>query len=64
MKLFKYICGDYEKYGVAEDEVNAYAKREQVDQTFHYLPISIEEVKVEGYEISVQSITGGSKKRT
>jgi hypothetical protein len=54
MKLFKYTCGDIEKYGVGIDEDDAYARREQVEQTFYFLPVTIEELKVEGYEITVK----------
>lgn len=53
MKVFKYTCGDYEKYGVAEDESDAYERRAEVDPTFHYLPVTIEELRIEGYEIAV-----------
>lgn len=52
MKLFRYISGVDEKYGVAEDAQDAYNKRTNIDHTFHFLPVRIEEVTVEGYEIT------------
>lgn len=54
MKLYQYTCGDFERYGVAADEDDAYEHRAKVDPTFHYLPVIIEEVRVEGYEITVK----------
>lgn len=57
MKIFKYTCGDYEKYGVAADDNDAYERRSEVDQTFHYLPVTIEELRIDGYEISVKSVS-------
>lgn len=54
MKLYKYTCGDYEKYGVAADDNDAYERRATVDPNFHYLPVTIEELRIEGYEIIVK----------
>lgn len=53
MKLYRYISGMDEKYGPAEDEQDAYERRLDVDPTFHFLPVRIEEVTVDGFEITV-----------
>jgi hypothetical protein len=63
MKLYRYTCGDHEKYGVAPDEQEAYERREEVDATFHYLPVTIEEVTVEGYELILKPLEGDSEPR-
>lgn len=57
MKLYQYTCGDYEKYGVGKDETDAYERRASVDPTFHYLPVTIIELHVEGYEITVKPVS-------
>jgi hypothetical protein len=57
MKLFKYTCGDTELFGVAEDEKDAYDRKVDVDPTFHYIPVTVEEVKVNGYEINVTPVS-------
>jgi protein tyrosine phosphatase (PTP) superfamily phosphohydrolase (DUF442 family) len=56
MKLYKYIFGDFEKYGPAIDEADAHERKVDVDPQFHYVPVIVEEVTVEGYEISVKAI--------
>lgn len=56
MKLFRYISGVDERYGAAEDEKDAYDRRREVDHTFHFLPVRIEEVTLEGYEITLKPI--------
>lgn len=56
MKLYRYTCGDHDKLGVAEDEQDAYERRAEVEPAFHYLPVVVEELKVEGYEIIVKSL--------
>lgn len=58
MKLFKYICGRDEKFGAAKDETDAFDKRVEVDATFAWLPVEIEEVKVDGYTITLTPIAG------
>lgn len=57
MKLYKYTFGDWEKYGPANDDTNAYERRVSIDPQFHYVPVTIEEVKLEGYEIAVSPIS-------
>jgi len=54
MKLFKYICGIDEKFGPANDEKDAYDRRLEIDPTFHFLPVRIEEVTLDGYEVIVR----------
>jgi hypothetical protein len=58
MKLYRYTCGDHDKLGVAEDEQDAYERRTEVDPSFHYLPVVVEEMKLDGYEITVKSTDG------
>jgi hypothetical protein len=53
MKLFKYQMGTDEKLGVAENEKDAYERRTEVDHTFRFLPVTITEVTLEGYEITL-----------
>lgn len=55
MKLYRYIMGVNEKYGVAADEQDAYDRRAEVDHTFSFLPVRIEEVIVPGYVIRAVS---------
>jgi hypothetical protein len=53
MKLFKYQMGTDEKLGVVKDEKDAYERRAEVDHTFRFLPVTITEVTLEGYEITL-----------
>lgn len=53
MRLYRYTLGGLDKFGVAADETDAYNQRATIDPTFDYLPVMIEEVQVEGYEITV-----------
>jgi hypothetical protein len=53
MKLFKYQMGSDEKLGVAKNEKGAYERRAEVDHTFRFLPVTITEVTLEGYEITL-----------
>ncbi|XEC97041.1 hypothetical protein AB6A23_11150 [Paenibacillus tarimensis] len=51
MKLFKYLCGVDERISVFADETEAYERRTEVDPTFHFLPVQIDEITVPGYKI-------------
>jgi len=51
MKLFKLTVGLIEKYGVAESEQDMYERRTEVDYSFDYLPVIVEEIVVDGYDI-------------
>lgn len=53
MKLYKYTFGDWERYGAAKDDADAFERRMDIDPQFHYVPVVIEEVTIEGYTISV-----------
>jgi hypothetical protein len=53
MKLYKYTFGEWENYGPAIDDADAFERRIGIDPQFHYVPVTIEEVKLEGYEITV-----------
>jgi hypothetical protein len=54
MRLYRYTIGVHEKYGVAHDENDAHERRAEVDPTFHFLPVDIEEVKVDGYDVIIR----------
>jgi hypothetical protein len=58
MKLFQLTVGNTQKFGVAHNVEEMQEKLGEVDYTFAYLPVQIEEVTVEGYEIVVK---GGNK---
>lgn len=58
MKIFKYTCGDHEYFAAAEDDKDAYDRREEVNAEFHYLPVVVEELKIEGFEITLTPIDG------
>lgn len=53
MKLYKYTFGDFESYGSAKDDTDAFERRISIDPQFHYVPVTIEEVTLEGYKITV-----------
>jgi hypothetical protein len=52
-KLYRYTLGNIDRFGVADDADEAHAKRSEVDHTFEFLPVLIEEVQLEGYTINV-----------
>jgi hypothetical protein len=58
MKLFRVSIGHTELFAAGIDTEDIYNRRESLDHTFAYLPIVIEEVKVEGYEITVTANNG------
>lgn len=60
MKLYRVSIGHTEVFAAGIDSEDVYERRESLDHTFAYLPIVIEEVKIEGYEITVQRIAGDS----
>jgi hypothetical protein len=57
MHLYKYTFGEWELYGPAIDDADADKRKTDVDPQFHYVPVTIEEVKLEGYEITVSPIS-------
>jgi hypothetical protein len=54
MKLFRLTLGSTEKFGVAKNEKEMYKERAEIDPTFEYTPVVIEEVEVDGYEITLK----------
>lgn len=62
MKLYKFTCGVDEKVGVFTDEAEAYERRTEVDPTFYFLPVTIEEIAVPGYELVTVGSNGGQLK--
>jgi hypothetical protein len=55
MKLYRVSIGHTELFAAGIDEADIYNRRESLDHTFAYLPIVIEEVKLEGYTINVSA---------
>lgn len=56
MKLYRVSIGHTEVFAAGIDAEDIYNRRESLDHTFAYLPIVIEEVKLEGYEITVKPL--------
>jgi hypothetical protein len=56
MKLYRYTFGEWVNYGPAVSDLDAFERRIGIDPQFHYVPVTIEEVKLEGYEITVSPI--------
>ena len=46
-----------DKLAVAESKEDMYSRRTEVDAAFHHLPVDINEVVLEGYEIIVKPTT-------
>lgn len=55
MKLFKLSVGDVERLAVANDKQEMFERRAEVEPSFDYLPVEIEEVTVPGHEIHATS---------
>jgi hypothetical protein len=58
MKLYKISIGHIETYAVGEDAADVFQRKAEYDPSFDYLPIAIEEITVEGYDITVSSVGG------
>ncbi|MUT66019.1 hypothetical protein [Paenibacillus sp. NEAU-GSW1] len=58
MRLYRYTIGHTELYSAADNDEEAYERRTEVDPTFGWTPVVIEEVKLEGYEITVTPLNG------
>lgn len=63
MKLYRLTMGITEYFAAAENEEDMYERREEVDPTFSYLPVQIEELKIDGYEITVTPLEDKPKRR-
>ncbi len=59
MKLFKFTCGDDEKIGAFPDARAAQDRCTEIDPTFSFLPVKIEELTVPGYVIELKPIASG-----
>jgi hypothetical protein len=57
MKLYKISIGAVEVYAAGESAEDIYSRRTDFDHTFDYLPVEINEVTLQGYEISVKPVT-------
>lgn len=55
MKLYKYTCGEDTKVGVAANEQDAHERRGEVDPTFSFLPVTIEEFEIPGYTVEIKA---------
>lgn len=55
MKLYRFTVGHDEKFYPFSSEKEAYENRAKVDHTFTWLPVVIEEIKIPGYRILVES---------
>lgn len=53
MKLFLYEFAHDRKYGAFNDKDEAYEKRGEVDPNYHWMPVEITEVVVEGFDIAI-----------
>ncbi|KQO18680.1 hypothetical protein [Paenibacillus sp. Leaf72] len=53
MNLFKYTCGFDERYGAAADARDAYERRAEVDPTYGFVEVKIEEVIVPHHTITI-----------
>ncbi|OKP91413.1 hypothetical protein [Paenibacillus sp. P32E] len=62
MKLFKLEIGNTIVYAAAESMEDMNERKAEVDATFAFLPVSIEELIIEGYEITVTSLDGEKPK--
>lgn len=54
LKLFRLTLGSVEKFAVAKDEEEMYENRAEVEPTFAFTPVVIQELEVEGYKIEVK----------
>ncbi|SFE74317.1 hypothetical protein SAMN04487969_10640 [Paenibacillus algorifonticola] len=54
MNLFKYTCGFDERYGAAVNARDAYERRAEVDPTFGFIEVKIEEVIVPHHVITIR----------
>lgn len=53
LKLFKFSQGQLDYYGAFKDEKEAYDRRADVDPTFHYTHVEINELTIPGHTIMV-----------
>jgi hypothetical protein len=56
-KLYTLSVGNTTEYGVADSEESMRESAGDIDPRFSYLPVKIDEVKVEGYEITLTPLT-------
>jgi hypothetical protein len=64
LKLFKLEIGNHLVYAAAESLEDMTERKEEVDPTFAFLPVQIEEMTIEGYEITVTPTDQPKKTRT
>lgn len=56
MKIFKITLGDNLHFVAAKNEKEANEKAIEIDATYAYLPINIEEFTLEGYKITLKAV--------
>lgn len=49
LKVFRFTQGWLDYYGAYKDLEEAYARRAEIDHTFHYTDVRIEEIQIDGY---------------
>jgi hypothetical protein len=64
MNLYKLEMGNNLVYAAAESLEDMIKRKEEVDATFAFLPVQIEELTLEGYEIVVTPTDQPKKTRT
>lgn len=55
MKIFKFKSGDFEQYGVYRDLQEAYDRRTEIEQSYDFLPVTIEEFTIPYYNITLSA---------
>ncbi|AHV96149.1 MULTISPECIES: hypothetical protein [Paenibacillus] len=63
MKLFKLEIGNTITYAAAESQEDMEQRKADVDAQFAFLPVQIEELTLEGYEITVTPLDAEEKPR-
>lgn len=62
MKLFKLEIGNTTAYAAADSLEDMEKRKAEVDETFAFLPVQIEELTLEGFEISVTPLEAPKNK--
>lgn len=54
MKIFEITLGSNKNLIVAKNKEEAFEKRAEVDPSYDYLPVEVNELKIDGYDIVVE----------
>ncbi|MGG1344149.1 hypothetical protein ABE244_27035 [Bacillus toyonensis] len=60
-KVFRLTLGSIDRFAVAEDYDEMYEKRAEIEPTFAYTPVEIQELQIPGYELEAHEIKEESK---